>query len=105
MKPPPDPSYRHRFPAEIISHAVWLYHVFSLSLRDGRNLYGGFGVKWILPCASSFRCVSIAPITTRWHDGDDRVEIEIGDSLKSLGGCTVAQAVGQRIVPSDILGL
>ena len=26
--------HRHRFPAEIISHAVWLYHVFSLSLRD-----------------------------------------------------------------------
>jgi putative transposase len=34
MKPPPDPHYRHRFPAEIISHAVWLYHMFSLSLRD-----------------------------------------------------------------------
>jgi putative transposase len=34
MKPPPDPGYRHRFPAEIITHAVWLYHVFSLSLRD-----------------------------------------------------------------------
>ncbi len=34
MMPPPDPHYRHRFPAEIISHAVWLYHVFSLSLRD-----------------------------------------------------------------------
>jgi hypothetical protein len=34
MKPPPDPHYRHRFPAEMISHAVWLYHVFSLSLRD-----------------------------------------------------------------------
>jgi transposase-like protein len=34
MKPPPDPRYRHRSPAEIISHAVWLYHVFSLSLRD-----------------------------------------------------------------------
>jgi hypothetical protein len=34
MKRPPDPHYRHRFPAEIISHAVWLYHVFSLSLRD-----------------------------------------------------------------------
>ncbi|TDH58971.1 IS6 family transposase [Dankookia rubra] len=33
---PPDraiyPGFR--FPAEIISHAVWLYHVFSLSLRD-----------------------------------------------------------------------
>jgi putative transposase len=24
----------YRFPAEIISHAGWLYHVFSLSLRD-----------------------------------------------------------------------
>ncbi|AWV20477.1 Transposase (plasmid) [Roseomonas mucosa] len=24
----------YRFPAEIISHAVWLHHVFSLSLRD-----------------------------------------------------------------------
>src|ERR1700685_4409561 len=34
MKPQPDPHYRHRFPAEIISHVVGLYHVFSLSLRD-----------------------------------------------------------------------
>jgi putative transposase len=34
VKPPPDPHYRHPFPAEIISHAVWLYHVFNLSLRD-----------------------------------------------------------------------
>ena len=34
MKPPADAHYRHRFPAEIISHAVWLYHVFSLSLPD-----------------------------------------------------------------------
>ena len=34
MKLPPNPDYRHRFPAEIISHAVWLYHVFSLSPRD-----------------------------------------------------------------------
>ncbi len=24
----------YRFPAEIIGHAVWLYHVSSLSLRD-----------------------------------------------------------------------
>ena len=34
MKSTPDPHYRHRFPAEIISRTVWLYHVFSLSLRD-----------------------------------------------------------------------
>jgi putative transposase len=25
---------RHRFPPEVISHAVWLYYLFSLSLRD-----------------------------------------------------------------------
>jgi putative transposase len=34
MTPPPDLHYLHWLPAEIISHAVWLYHVFSLSLRD-----------------------------------------------------------------------
>jgi putative transposase len=28
------PHCRHRFPAEITSHALWLCHVFRLSLRD-----------------------------------------------------------------------
>ena len=44
MKPQPDPHYRHRFSAEIISHAVWLYHVFSLSLRDVELLQAERGV-------------------------------------------------------------
>ena len=44
MKPPPDPHYRHRFPAEAISHAVWLYHVFSLSLRDVELLLAERGI-------------------------------------------------------------
>jgi hypothetical protein len=44
MKPSPDPHYRHRFPAEIISQAVWLYHVFSLSLRDVELLLAERGV-------------------------------------------------------------
>jgi putative transposase len=44
MKPPPDPGYRHRFPVEIIRHAVWLYHVFSLSLRDVELLRAERGV-------------------------------------------------------------
>jgi putative transposase len=43
-KPPPSPHYRHRFPAEIISHAVWLYRVFSLSLRDVGLLLAERGV-------------------------------------------------------------
>jgi putative transposase len=44
MKPPPDPHYRHRIPAKIISHAVRLYHVFSLSLRDVELLLPERGV-------------------------------------------------------------
>src|SRR3954467_4989179 len=34
MTAPASPSYAgHRFPAEVISHAVWLYFRFPLSLR------------------------------------------------------------------------
>src|ERR1700692_4610368 len=44
MKPSPDPGYRHRFPAEIITHAVWLYHIFSLSLRDVELLLAERGI-------------------------------------------------------------
>ena len=44
MRPSPDPHYRHRFPAEIIGHAVWLYHVFSLSLRDVELLSAERGI-------------------------------------------------------------
>jgi transposase-like protein len=36
------PSYKgFRFPVEIISHCVWLYHRFPLSFREGVvNLFG-----------------------------------------------------------------
>lgn len=44
MKPPPDLHHRHRFPAELIGHAVWLYHVFSLSLRDVEPILAERGV-------------------------------------------------------------
>ena len=40
----PRSYHRHRFPAEIISHAVWLYHVFSLSLRDVELILAERGV-------------------------------------------------------------
>jgi putative transposase len=30
--------HRHRFPTEIIAHAVWLYHRFALSFRDVEEL-------------------------------------------------------------------
>ncbi len=39
------PSYRgYRFPPEIISHAVWLYHRFGLSFRDVEDLLAERGV-------------------------------------------------------------
>ncbi len=44
MKPTPNPHHRHRFPAEIISYAVWLYHMFSLSLREVELLLTERGV-------------------------------------------------------------
>src|SRR5919197_1556797 len=42
--PPPISYKRHRFPAEIISHCVWLYHRFGLSLRDVEELLAERGV-------------------------------------------------------------
>ena len=62
MKKPPDPHHRHRFPVELISHAVWLYHVFSLSFRDVELILAERGVvvsyesirRWCLKFAASF---------------------------------------------------
>jgi putative transposase len=36
---------RHRFPGEIISHAVWLYYRFALSHRDIEELLAERGVQ------------------------------------------------------------
>jgi len=39
------PRYRrHRFPLEIVGHAVWLYHRFCLSLRDVEDLLAERGI-------------------------------------------------------------
>ena len=35
---------RHRFPPEIISYAVWLYHRFNLSHRDVEDLLAERGI-------------------------------------------------------------
>ena len=36
---------RHRFPAEIIARAVWLYYRFPLSLRDVEDLLAERGIN------------------------------------------------------------
>jgi len=38
------PYHRHRFPAEIISHSVWLYFRFALSFRDVEEMLAMRGV-------------------------------------------------------------
>ena len=40
----PDPYHGFRFPAEIIAHAVWLYHCFNLSLRDVETILAQRGI-------------------------------------------------------------
>ena len=45
MMPPRKPSYAgHRFPPEVIGHAVWLYCRFPLSLRMVEELLAARGI-------------------------------------------------------------
>ena len=44
MTTSPAPYRGFRFPAEVIQHAVWLYHRFSLSLRDVEMILAARGV-------------------------------------------------------------
>lgn len=70
---------RHRFPAEIIAHAVWLYYRFPLSLRDVEDLLAerGIGVsfqtvaewatKFGLKFAHQLKRRSIGNFADKWH--------------------------------------
>jgi putative transposase len=44
MPASPNPYRGFRFPAEVIQHAVWLCHCFSLSLRDVELILAARGV-------------------------------------------------------------
>ena len=44
MMSSPNPYRGFRFPAKIIQHAVWLYHCFSLSLRDVELIFAARGI-------------------------------------------------------------
>jgi putative transposase len=53
---------RHRYPQAIISHAIWLYHRFTLSFRDIEEILACRGIvvsyettrQWCLKFTSSF---------------------------------------------------
>ena len=56
-----EPNYRgHRFPAEIISHSVWLYHRFTLSFRDVEDLLAERGII-VSYEAIRFWCLKFGP--------------------------------------------
>jgi putative transposase len=107
MTPEPNSYHRHRFPAEIISRAVWLYHVFSLSLRDVELVLAERGVvvthesirNWCQKFGAEFakrlRRRRPRPGDT-WHL--DKVFIRIGGVLHYLW-----RAVDQHGVVLDIL--
>jgi len=55
--------HRHRFPPEIISYTIWVYHRFSLSFRDVEDLLAERGIqvsyesirRWCLKFGPRFR--------------------------------------------------
>jgi putative transposase len=97
----------YRFPAEIIGYAVWLYHVFSLSLRDVELILAERGVcvthesirQWCLRFGAAFarrlRRRRPRPGDT-WHL--DEVYLRINGALHCLW-----RAVDQNGVVLDIL--
>jgi putative transposase len=61
----PTPSYqRHRFPSEIISHAVWLYHRFCLSFREVEELLAERGITVTYETVRQW-CQKFGPAYTR----------------------------------------
>jgi len=50
--------HRHRFPAEVIQHAVWLYFRFPLSFRDVEDLLAQRGIDVSSPLVRKvWRCL------------------------------------------------
>ena len=39
-----NPYCGFRYPAEVVQHAVWLHHCFSLSLRDAETVLAARGI-------------------------------------------------------------
>jgi putative transposase len=94
---------RHRFPSEVICHAVWLYLRFTLSYRDVEDLLAarGLGVsyetirRWVLKfgpaVARNLRLARHKP-DDRWHLDEMVVSINgqcmyLWRAVDSEGGC------------------
>ena len=78
---------RHRFPAEIIQHAIWLYFRFTLSFRDVEDFLAERGLDisyesvrcWVLKFGTAYareiRRRRPRPVS-RWHLDEMFVSIQ-----------------------------
>jgi len=88
MKPSKHPYIGHRYPAEIISHAVWLYFRFTLSYRDVDELLAARGItvtyetvrQWCLKFGQDFAN------TVRRRQGRARDTWYLGEVYITIGG-------------------
>jgi putative transposase len=108
MKSTRPPHYaRHRFPAEVISYAVWLYYRFPLSLRMVEEMLAARGIlvshetvrQWAMKFGQSFANQirrRLPAIGDKWHL--DEVVISIAGRKHWLW-----RAVDQHGVVLDIL--
>jgi transposase-like protein len=84
----PNSYARHRFPPEIIRHAVWLYLRFTLSYRDVEDLLAERGLevsnasicRWILKFGSAI-AKNLHSIRPRPHD-----HWQLDEMVVSTGG-------------------
>ncbi len=74
---------RHRFPPDIIQHAVWLYHRFNLSARDIDDLLAERG---IFVSYESIRpwCIKFGPGMQGDCSVDTKASATPSPSMKSL---------------------
>ncbi len=100
MRIPASRYHRHRFPAEIISHCVWLYFRFALSFRDVEEMLAERGVvltyETIRAASSSLTkpsahgASSSARLMPTTYDGDLRGLAISGTSTKCSSRLTEA---------------
>lgn len=64
---------RHRFPAEVIRHSVWLYARFTLSFRDVEELLAERGLD--ISYSSAFRALGLSAEHVRGLRSNNRAEI------------------------------
>ncbi len=76
---------RHRFPAEIIAHAVWLYYRFPLSLRDVEDLLAERGIDVSFQTVSEWAAKLGRKFADKWHLDEMVV------SIKGKKYCPVAR--------------